>query len=58
MYWMVDTKAPKTRLTVKAKVFHAFDLWIEAWRQTVATGDVIVDRYADDPVVGPKTEWR
>ena len=29
-----------------------FDLWIEAWRQKVATGDVIVVRYADDLVVG------
>jgi RNA-directed DNA polymerase len=31
---------------------YAFDLWIEAWRQKMATGDVIVVRYADDLVVG------
>ena len=31
---------------------YVFDLWIEAWRQKVATGDVIVVRYADDLVVG------
>ena len=24
---------------------YVFDLWIEAWRQKVATGDVIVVRY-------------
>jgi group II intron reverse transcriptase/maturase len=29
-----------------------FDCWVEAWRKTVATGDVIVVRYADDLVVG------
>jgi retron-type reverse transcriptase len=27
-----------------------FDLWVEAWRKKVATGDVIVIRYADDVV--------
>ena len=31
---------------------YAFDLWVEAWRKKVATGDVIVVRYADDLVVG------
>ena len=31
---------------------YVFDLWIETWRQKVATGDVIVVRYADDLVVG------
>jgi hypothetical protein len=35
---------------------YVFDLWIEAWRQKVATGDVIVVRYADDLVVVSKTE--
>jgi hypothetical protein len=29
-----------------------FDLWIEAWREKAARGDVIVVRYADDLVVG------
>jgi RNA-directed DNA polymerase len=31
---------------------YAFDLWVEAWREKVATGDLIVVRYADDLVVG------
>src|SRR5690349_5158833 len=31
---------------------YVFDLWVEAWRKKVATGDVIVVRYADDLVVG------
>jgi len=31
---------------------YVFDLWVEAWRKTVARGDVIVVRYADDLVVG------
>jgi RNA-directed DNA polymerase len=29
-----------------------FDLWVEAWREKVARGDVIVVRYADDLVLG------
>jgi len=29
-----------------------FDLWAEVWREKVATGDMIVVRYADDLVVG------
>jgi RNA-directed DNA polymerase len=43
---------------------YVFDLWIEAWRQKVATGDVIVVRYADDLVVGfenrtePSDSWK
>ena len=31
---------------------YVFDLWLEAWREKVATGDVIAVRYADDVVVG------
>jgi group II intron reverse transcriptase/maturase len=31
---------------------YAFDLWVEAWREKVAKGDLIVVRYADDLVVG------
>ena len=29
-----------------------FDLWVEVWRKKVASGDVVVVRYADDLVVG------
>jgi group II intron reverse transcriptase/maturase len=31
---------------------YVFDLWVEAWREKVAAGDVIAVRYADDLVVG------
>ena len=39
-------------LLANVYLHYVFDLWIEAWRQKVATGDVIVVRYADDLVVG------
>src|ERR1700683_4942258 len=32
--------------------YYVFDLWVQAWRQKRAHGDVIVVRYADDIVVG------
>jgi len=37
-----------------ANVFlhYAFDLWARQWRKRVATGDVVIVRYADDFVVG------
>ncbi len=31
---------------------YVFDRWVQRWRQTQATGDVIVVRFADDFVVG------
>ena len=31
---------------------YVFDLWVDAWRQKCAQGDVIVVRYADDNVIG------
>jgi hypothetical protein len=31
---------------------YAFDLWVQAWRNKCALGDVIVVRYADDIVLG------
>jgi RNA-directed DNA polymerase len=31
---------------------YVFDLWVHRWRQTKATGDVVVVRYADDTIVG------
>ena len=31
---------------------YVFDLWVDAWREKIATGDLIVVRYADDLVVG------
>jgi RNA-directed DNA polymerase len=31
---------------------YAYDLWVKAWRERHATGDMIVVRYADDTIVG------
>lgn len=31
---------------------YVFDLWVQRWHQTQASGDVIVVRYADDLIVG------
>jgi hypothetical protein len=33
---------------------YAFDLWANRWRQGEATGDMIIVRYADDIVAGPR----
>jgi group II intron reverse transcriptase/maturase len=39
-------------LLANVYLHHAFDLWVHAWRQKRAHGDVIVVRYADDIVLG------
>src|ERR1700733_2340677 len=39
-------------LLANVYLHYVFDLWVEAWRRKVATGDVVVVRYADDLVVG------
>jgi RNA-directed DNA polymerase len=39
-------------LLANVYLHYVFDLWAELWRKKVATGDVIVVRYADDLVVG------
>jgi len=39
-------------LIANVYLHYVFDLWVEAWRRKVATGDVMVVRYADDLVVG------
>ncbi len=39
-------------LLANTYLHYAFDLWVQHWRETVAKGDVIVVRYADDFVVG------
>jgi RNA-directed DNA polymerase len=31
---------------------YAYDLWVQRWRSTKATGDMIVVRFADDTIVG------
>ncbi|WP_256666402.1 MULTISPECIES: hypothetical protein [unclassified Pseudomonas] len=33
-------------------------LWTRQWREQHARGDVIVVRYADDSVVGFRTQWQ
>jgi RNA-directed DNA polymerase len=39
-------------LLANVYLHYAFDLWALAWRRKLATGDMIVVRYADDVVVG------
>ena len=39
-------------LLANVYLHYVFDLWVEVWRKKVATGDMIVVRYADDLVAG------
>ena len=39
-------------LMANVYLHYAFDLWVHAWRQKQANGDVIVVRFADDIVLG------
>jgi hypothetical protein len=39
-------------LLANVYLHYVFDLWADAWRRKVATGDVIIVRYADDLVLG------
>src|SRR5271154_2256067 len=39
-------------LLANVYLHYVFDLWVQAWRQKRAHGDLIVVRYADDIVVG------
>ena len=39
-------------LLANVYLHYVFDLWVEVWRKKVATGEVIVVRYADDLVLG------
>src|SRR6202022_865721 len=41
-----------TPLLANVYLHYVFDLWVQAWRQKRAHGDVIVVRFADDIVVG------
>src|SRR5216110_2225788 len=43
-------------LLANVYLHYVFDLWVQAWRQKRAHGDVIVVRYADDIVVGFQSE--
>jgi len=46
------SKANCRRANANVYLHYVFDLWVEAWRKKVASGDVVVVRYADDLVVG------
>jgi RNA-directed DNA polymerase len=39
-------------LLANVYLHYAFDLWAKRWRRRVATGDMIIVRYADDIVIG------
>src|SRR5215831_18891780 len=39
-------------LLANVYLHYSFDLWVNAWRQKWAQGEVIVIRYADDSVLG------
>ena len=39
-------------LLANVYLHYVFDLWVEVWRQKVASGEIVVVRYADDLVVG------
>ena len=39
-------------ILANAYLHYAYDLWVQRWRQTIATGDMIVVRFADDQIVG------
>jgi RNA-directed DNA polymerase len=39
-------------LLANVYLHYVLDLWAESWRQRMATGDVIIVRYADDFIVG------
>jgi group II intron reverse transcriptase/maturase len=39
-------------LLANVYLHYVFDLWVEAWHEKIAEGDVMVVRYADDLVVG------
>ena len=58
----VRRSAPQVTFCVRGVVFsptianaylqYAYDLWVHRWRQTKATGDMIVAGFADDTIVG------
>src|SRR3989475_1118947 len=44
-------------LLANVYLHYVFDLWVQAWRQKRAHGDVIVVRFADDIVVGFQSKY-
>ena len=41
-----------TPLLANVYLHYVFDLWVEAWRRKIASGEMVFVRYADDLVVG------
>jgi hypothetical protein len=39
-------------ILANAYLHYVYDLWVQRWRRTGATGDMIVVRFADDQIVG------
>jgi RNA-directed DNA polymerase len=39
-------------LLANVYLHYVYDLWVQAWRRRLASGDMVVVRYADDSVVG------
>src|SRR5438876_345149 len=58
-----EATAPKTTggnaspLLANIYLHYVFDLWVQHWRRTKASGEVIVVRWADDFVVGFEHRW-
>ena len=48
----LQRRAVISPLLANVYLHYVFDLWLEAWREKVAEGDVIAIRFADDLVVG------
>jgi len=44
-------------LLANVYLHYVFDVWVDAWRNRVAKGDVMVVRYADDLVAGFQHRW-
>lgn len=55
-WWCSEEGTPQggsaSPLLANIYLHYVFDLWVQHWRKTKATGDVIVVRWADDFVVG------
>ena len=48
----VGTPQGASPLLANVYLHYVFDLWVEAWREKVTRGDLIVVRFADDLVLG------
>ncbi|MEF9674453.1 reverse transcriptase domain-containing protein [Pseudomonas sp. PCH446] len=59
---VADQGAPQgaviSPLLANIYLHYVLDLWARQWRQRYARGDMLVVRYADDCVVGFRTQWQ